>query len=100
MDTRTDNDLTAAYAQARDEDAFMELVARHQRMVYRVWRMAAEARWRVAGHEKVGDSPREWGWTRSRLGGSTGTRRWSISIFLRGFQRRVGVYLWRKNCFG
>jgi RNA polymerase sigma factor (sigma-70 family) len=36
MDTRTDSDLMAAYAKACDENAFAELVARHQRMVYRV----------------------------------------------------------------
>ena len=44
MDTRTDSDLMAAYAdacgepfdKARGEYAFAELVARHQRMVYRV----------------------------------------------------------------
>jgi RNA polymerase sigma factor (sigma-70 family) len=36
MNTRTDSDLMAAYADACDENAFTELVARHQRMVYRV----------------------------------------------------------------
>jgi RNA polymerase sigma factor (sigma-70 family) len=36
MDTRTDSDLMAAYADACDENAFAELVARHQQMVYRV----------------------------------------------------------------
>jgi RNA polymerase sigma factor (sigma-70 family) len=36
MNTRTDSDLMAAYADACDENAFAELVARHQRMVYRV----------------------------------------------------------------
>jgi RNA polymerase sigma factor (sigma-70 family) len=36
MDTRTDSDLMAAYAEACDENAFAELAARHQRMVYRV----------------------------------------------------------------
>jgi len=36
MDTRTDSDLMAAYADACDENAFAELAARHQQMVYRV----------------------------------------------------------------
>ncbi len=35
MDTRTDSDLMAAYADACDENAFAELAARHQQMVYR-----------------------------------------------------------------
>ncbi|MFZ4398016.1 MAG: RNA polymerase sigma factor, partial [Kiritimatiellia bacterium] len=36
MDTRTDSDLVAAYAKACDQNAFAELVARHQRMIYRI----------------------------------------------------------------